>query len=300
MVVELKIEIVILGSGSAIPTPERGHPSTLFNRSGELFLFDCGEGTQTRVRAAGYSPQKIKSIFISHWHADHFSGLLPLFETLNLMGRKEELKIFGPQAERFVSDLLELSYYSVGFPLRAINCPLDGPKKLIDAAEYEIFSIPVKHSVPAVGYFFREKERWNLSPKKLKSFGLKPSPLLQELKEKGRVTFGNKTIKLAQVAEKTAGRSFAYSGDTQPFKPFFKLISGCDLLIHDSTFLEPTPTKSHSSAAEAAILAKRFKIKKLVLSHFSQRYKSEKELLRAARRVFSKTVAARDGLKIQL
>ncbi|MBI4015198.1 MAG: ribonuclease Z [Candidatus Aenigmarchaeota archaeon] len=293
-----QIDVVILGSGSAIPTPERGHPSTLLNRSGELYLFDCGEGTQTRVRKAGYNPQKIKSIFISHWHADHFSGLLPLFETLNLLNRKEPLTIFGPQAERFVSDLFDLSYYSVGFPLRAINCSLESPQKLVSTLEYDIFSVPVKHSVPAVGYFFKEKERWNLSSKKLKTFGLKPSPLLQELKEKGKIVFNSKKILLKQVAEKTEGRSFAYSGDTQPFKPFFKFISGCDLLIHDSTFLEPVPTKSHSSAAEAAKLSKQYKIKRLVLSHFSQRYKSEKELLRAAKKVFPRTIAAFDGLKL--
>jgi ribonuclease Z len=296
-IMPVPIEIVFLGTGCGIPTLQRHHPAILLRYEGDYMLFDCGEACQLGLLKAGISPMRIQRIFITHWHADHFAGLLPLIETLHLSERKEPLEIYAPEASRFISAMLELSYWSFGFEIVAKDVDPYEKRKILETERYEIFSLPVKHSVPSVGYMFKEKDHWNINVKKAKKLGLK-GKILQEMKEKGKVRIDGRTIKLEEIAKKREGRKVIYSGDTLPCEELFAEAKGA-LLIHDSTFIEPKPERMHASAIEVARLAKKYGVKKLVLTHFSRRYKSEKEILKVVKPIFSQVIAARDLKRIK-
>jgi ribonuclease Z len=293
------INITFLGTGAAIPSLKRRHPAILLQYKGDYILFDCGEGTQLQMQKAKISPMKISKIFITHWHADHFAGLLPLIESLHLSRRKEPLDVYGPEASRFIDSIIELSYWGIGFPINAHDCDEDKEvEKIFENEFFEIYAIKVIHSVPAFGYCLKERDTWNIDVKKAKRFGLSGLQM-REIKEKGKISLKNKTIKLEQIAKRRIGRKIVYSGDTMPCKELFEFSREADLLIHDGTFAEPVGVeRPHSSASEIASLSKKYKIKKLILTHLSRRYKTEEEVLRVAKKIFENTVVASDMMKI--
>lgn len=295
------INITFLGTGAAIPSLKRRHAAILFHYGPDNFLFDCGEGTQLQMEKARVSPMKLSKIFITHWHADHFAGLLPMVESLHLSRRKEPLEIYGPEASRFIDAIVEMSYWGIGFDIKAHDFDEEKEiEKLIDNDKYEIYAIKVIHSVPAVGYCFKEKDHWNIDVKKAKKYGLEGKKL-KVIKENGEIKVGKKIIKLEQIAIKKTGRKIVYSGDTEPCKALFEMAKNADLLIHDGTFIElPDLERPHSSAVEIAKLAKRYKVKKLILTHLSRRYKSTKEVLDAVEPIFKNVIVAEDLMKVTL
>ncbi len=282
----LPLEIFFLGTGSSIPSAERMQAAYVLRRAADVFLFDCGESAQLGLQKQKISPLKISKIFISHWHADHFAGLLPLIETMHLLDRKTPLEIFGPEASRFVDGIVELSYCGIGFEIRAIDCDTEQKQKIVDTTEFEIFSIPVKHSVPACGFVFSEKPHIKIDAKLAKKYGLEIGPQLSEMKLKGSLKIKNKTISLSQISKTTLGRKFAYSGDCLPTEEFFRAAAGADLLVHDGTFIEPVESRAHAAVSDVAALAKKYSVKKLALVHLSRRYKDEKETLAATKKIF--------------
>lgn len=293
------IFVTFLGTGCGIPSLKRHHPAILLRYRGEHLLFDCGENAQLQLQAAGISAMKISKIFITHWHADHFGGLLPLIETLHLSGRKKPLEIFAPEASRFVDALVELSYCGIGFKIIAKDVDHEKKKqKIFEHDAYEIYSVPVKHSIPAVGYVFKEKDHWKIDIEKARRYGLQ-GPILKELKQKKKILFKGKTITLGQIAYLKKGRKVVYSGDTEACKNLFSAAAEADLLIHDGTFFEEREGQ-HSSVKQVAALAKKYKIKKLVLTHLSRRYKSAKPLLKAVKPVFANSAIAEDLMKVKV
>lgn len=293
------INIIFLGTGAAVPSLERRHPAILLQYKGDYILFDCGEGTQIQMQKARISPMKISKIFITHWHADHFAGLLPLIETLHLSRRKEPLDVYGPEASRFIDAIIELSYWGIGFEVKAHDCNKE-IEKIFENNFFEIYAIKVRHSVPAFGYCLIEKDSWNVDVKKAKKFGLSGIQI-KKIKENGKIKVKNKIIKLEQIAKKRKGRKIVYSGDTMPCKELFEFSKEADLLIHDGTFAEPMGVeRPHSSASEVAKLAKKYKIKKLILTHLSRRYKTTEEVLKVAKSFFKNTIVANDMMRITL
>ncbi|MEM5829143.1 MAG: ribonuclease Z [Candidatus Aenigmatarchaeota archaeon] len=299
------IQITFLGTVSGIPSKERNHPAIAleyFGREKDILLFDCGEGTQKQLMQSGISFMKIGKIFITHWHADHFSGLIPLIQTMSLEKRKNELKIFGPEAERFVSNILDLGYFGLRFPVEAINVPFEGSKlELIDETqEYQIFSIPVFHTIPAVAYCFQEKPRWNIDTKKLKELGLRGGAWLKRLKKVGEVEYRGKKIKIEDVANLRPGLKVVYSGDTRPCDNILKISRDADLLIHDGTFLEEEEGKAHADVKQASRIAKEANVKQLILTHISRRYTDAKQLEEEAKKIFPNTRVAFDFMQVKL
>jgi ribonuclease Z len=299
------IEITFLGTVSGIPSKERSHPAIALEYYGEKkdsLLFDCGEGTQLQLMKSSVSFMDIDKIFISHWHADHFAGLIPLIQTMNLEKRKRELKIFAPEAERFVSDIVDLGYFGLRFPVTAINIPFEGEEitKILDEEEYEIFSIPVFHTVPSVAYCFKEKDRWAIDLKKLKDFGLKRGAWLKKLKKLGKVEYKGKEVNVKDIANIKPGLKVVYSGDTKPCNNMVKISESADILIHDGTFLDEEEGKAHADVKQAAKTAKKAGVKQLILTHISRRYTDTKELEEESRKVFPNTKIAYDFMKIQL
>jgi len=302
------IEITFLGTVSGIPTTKRNHPAIVLEYSTderEIFLFDCGEGTQKQFMQSNISFMKVDKIFITHWHADHFAGLIPLIQTMNLEKRARPLKIFGPEAERFVSNILDLGYFGMRFPVEPINVPFTGeePTKIDETDEYEIYSIPVYHTVPAVAYLFKEKDKWAIDNKKMKNLKLRRGRWLKELKSKGVSMYKGKKIKVEDIADVKLGLKVVYSGDTRPCDNVVKLSKNADLLIHDGTFLEEDEGKAHADVTQAAKIAKKAKVKELVLTHLSRRYATKEdieEISKAAKKIFTNTKVAYDFMKVKL
>jgi ribonuclease Z len=299
------IQITFLGTVSGIPSKERNHPAIAleyFGEEKETLLFDCGEGTQKQLMLSGISFMKINKIFISHWHADHFAGLIPLIQTMSLEKRKDELKIFGPEAEKFVSNILDLGYFGLRFPVEAMNVPFEGSKiEVVDESkEYQVLSIPVLHTIPSVAYCFQEKERWSVDIKKLKELGLKSGAWLKKLKRLGKVEYREKEIKIEEIANVRPGLKVVYSGDTRPCENLLEISKGADLLIHDGTFLEEEESKGHADVKQAAKIAKDANVKQLILTHISRRYTDPKELEDEAKKIFPNTRVAYDFMRIKL
>jgi ribonuclease Z len=301
------IEITFLGTVSGIPTKDRNHPAIVLEYYGEqkkTLLFDCGEGTQRQLLIAGISFMDIDNIFITHWHADHFAGLIPLIQTMNLEKRRKALYIFGPEAERFVADIVDLGYFGLRFPVEAVNVPFEGEEitKVFEEDEFEVHSVPTLHTVPSVAYAFVEKSRWNIDLQKLKKLGLERGAWLKKLKRDGEAVYKGKIVKLEQVAEKKPGLKVVYTGDTKPCQTVAKIAQEADLLIHDGTFLEEDATEKahHADAKAAAKIAKQAKVKQLILTHISRRYKDVKPIEEQAKKVFENTIVAHDFLKVRL
>jgi ribonuclease Z len=299
------IEITFLGTVSGIPSKNRNHPAIVLEYSGEekdTLLFDCGEGTQKNLMIAGISFMQIDKIFISHWHADHFAGLIPLIQTMNLEKREKELKIFAPEAERFVSNILSLGYFGCRFPVTPIDLPYEGDRITLidDSEEYQVFSTPAFHSVPSVAFMFKEKDRWGIDVEKLKALGLRRGFWLKKLKKTGKSEFKGKEVKIEQVADLNPGMKVVYSGDTMPCDNIVRISENANLLIHDGTFLEEDEGKAHADVKEAARVAKKSKVKELILTHISRRYNDPSELEDEAKKIFENTKVAHDFMKVKV
>jgi len=226
-----------------------------------------------------------------------------MIQTMNLEGRKDELTIYGPEAERFVSNILDLGYFGLRFPVKAVNVPFEGSEIfLIDETDdYTVTSIPVYHSVPTVAFCFQEKDKWNLDEKKLNKLDIKRGPWLKKLKKLGKIEYKEKKIKIENVGYVKKGLKVVYSGDTRPCENVVKISKDADLLIHDGTFLEEdVGSKSHADVKEAAKLAKKANVKQLILTHISRRYTDLKELEDQARSIFKNSKIAYDFMKIKL
>ena len=303
------IVITFLGTVSGIPSKDRNHPAIVleyFYYRKDTLLFDCGEGAQKQLMEAGISFMDISKIFITHWHADHFSGLIPLLQTMNLEKRKSELTIFAPEASRFVQGILNLGYFGLRFPVKAVDVPFEGKDvtKIYETKLYEVLSIPVLHTIPSVAFAFKEKDVWRIDEKKLEELGLKKGKWLKELKEKGEAFYNGRKVRIEDVARLQKGLKVVYSGDTKPCENLVELAKDADLLIHDATFLEEDEDvqKYHSSVKDAARIAKKANVKKLVLTHISRRYQKEdiEKLLNEAKEVFDNVEVAYDLMKIVL
>jgi ribonuclease Z len=297
------LEIVFLGTGSGIPSKKRNPAAIWLQYESECMLWDCGEGTQRQLMNAGLNFMKISRIFISHWHADHWAGLIGLMQTLNLEKRKRPLWIYGPEAERFVGDILDLDYWGPRFRVIGRDVPFEGsePVQILKEENFRILSIPVEHTIPSVAYAFQENDSWNVDIRKAEQlYGLKQGPLVGKLKEKGSIVLKGKKISLEEVGIHKPGIKLVYSGDTRPCKNLITLSKGADLLICDATFAEEMETKMHSGAKEAALMAKKAGVHQLALTHFSRRYQDVRELEREAKKAFPNTIVAEDFMRLKL
>ncbi len=303
-----QIEVTFLGTTAGVPTPQRNHAAIYVRYQSEndyCCLFDCGEGTQRQIFASGQNFMRIDDIFITHWHADHFAGLLGIMETMNLEQRTKPLNIFGPEADHFVDTLLELGYASKRYDVVAKPVPFEGSKitTLFETDEFMICSIPAKHGIPAVAYAFIEKDRIKIDKTKLEKLGLpEKGPFYKKLKQDGSVTIQGKTIDLRDVAIIEKGKKVVYSGDTMACENVEKLSENADLLIHDSTFfMEDVFDRDykHTTFEDVLGIIERAKVKQTVLTHISRRYQNF-EALKERIKDHPNIKVARDLMKIEV
>lgn len=281
-----QIEVTFLGTTAGIPTKTRSHAALYITYRSETeysCLFDCGEGTQRQMLLAGLNFMRIDDIFITHWHADHYAGLLGLLETMNLEGRTKDLTIFAPEASKFVEILLELGYASKRFDVLAVDVPHEGHEiaNVVENEEFQILSVPVKHSIPAVGFAFVEKDRIKIDMTKAMKLGLPESGLIfKRIKEKGSAEFKGKTIRIDDISLIEAGKRVVYSGDTMASNNIIELARNVDLLIHDSTFFneEDEKKRRHATVEDVLKVFSESNAKQLVLTHISRRYQDMEEM----------------------
>lgn len=295
------INITFLGTTGAAPTKERSLPSVAMTYEGDIFLFDCGEGTQMQMLKFGISTQRLKAIFLSHTHGDHIIGIAGLIRTLALNNRKDELWIFVPKgSEPAVRSLVVFDKAIINYPIRIVGIRAG---KVYEGKGYEISAFKLSHNVSTVGYVFREEDKRNFITDKCKRLGVKGT-MFGELTRKGSLTVNGRKITLASVTTLKPGKKIVYATDTRPSAETIKNAKGADLLIHESSFGEEQKklaiARKHSTASEAAELAKKAKVHALVLTHFSARYRETTQLIKEARHIFPRTTAATDGYKISI
>ena len=299
------MKLVFLGTSAMVPTKERNVQSLYIDYNGDGILLDCGEGTQRQITLAGLNAQKIKTILISHWHGDHVSGLIGLIQTMGGIEKPFTLEVYGPiGTKEKMQHLLNSCYFDqrINIKIHEIN-----PEKLETFFENDDFmlqAIKLKHSIPCLGYNFIEKDKIKIDTKKVKAKGLKEGKWLQKIQKGESVKVKDKTIKPEDISFTIKGKKVSIIMDTA-FNPNLILLSkDADLLISESVFaadLQELATKyKHMTSKDAATIAKQANVKKLILTHFSQRYKTIKPVLDDARSVFKNVVAAQDFMQIKV
>ena len=298
----MSFRLTILGTSSALPTSDRYPTAHVLNVHERLFLIDCGEGTQMQMRRYRIRFGKINHIFISHLHGDHYFGLYPLLSSFNLMGRKTPLHLYAPEpveelTRRHLSDFdINLGFELVIHSLKSRECSL-----ILNEKRVEVFSFPLRHRIPSYGFLFREKraER-NIIPEMIGKHGLTIAEIALLKQGSDIVREGGEPVICKEVTlPPPEPVSYAFCSDTAWFPELSEYVRGVDLLYHEATFGDDNEDLAHktghSTALHAATVARDAGVKRLVIGHFSARYRTVEGLEEEARQVFAATEAAREG-----
>lgn len=302
----MSLSLLFLGTSASRPTVERNVSSVALVREGETLLFDCGEGTQRQMMRHGAS-FALADIFFTHFHADHVIGVIGLLRTLALQGRTEPMRLWGPTgAERMLRRAVTFGFDRIAFPVEINEFE---PGARIPRDGYEIVAYPVSHGpARAVGYAVVEEERkGRFDPEEARRLGVPEGPLWGQLHRGATVTLPDGTTVSPEtiVGAPRPGRRVVITGDTRPCDTTIEMAQGADLLVHEATFGEDEAERAretgHSTAREAAEVAKAAGVRGLVLTHFSARYSRDpSELEREAKAVFREVVIAKDGLELDV
>jgi len=299
------LTVTFLGTAAACPTVERNVASIALQREGETMLFDCGEGTQRQMMRYGVG-FTFREIFLTHYHADHILGVIGLVRTLGLMDRQEPITIHGPRpADRIVGGLLTVGVERNRFPIEIVEV---GPGTRLERDDYTISVFPTDHRPDTVGYALVEHTRLGrFNPARARELGVPEGPLWGRLHRGETVELpdGRKVGPEDLVGPARPGRTVVYAGDTRPFPAVVEAARGADLLIHEATFgddeQERAAETGHSTARQAADVARQAGVRRLLLTHISARYSRDApELLAEATAVFPETTVARDGLEVDV
>ncbi|MDR7667169.1 ribonuclease Z [Methanosarcina sp. Z-7115] len=299
------LRIIFLGTGGSLPTRNRNPSAVMVNREGELILFDCGEGTQQQMMRAKTGMMSLSSIFVSHFHADHFLGIPGLIQTMSFMGRKEPLMIYGPEGTGEFTELFKaLGYFNLKYEVRGIQLK---PGDIVEGSEYVIRALKTEHSIPSLGYALVENPRpGRFNRERAIELGIAPGPLFAKLQKGSPVEVNGRFVKPEDVmGALRPGRTVVYSGDTRPCESVLEASRGADVLIHDGSFADEmadwAQESKHSTAGEVAALAKEADVKKLILTHISSRYTDDAEpILTDSKKIFENVIVAEDLMEIEI
>ncbi len=294
--------VTILGSSSALPTSKRYPSAHVLNAHERLFLIDCGEGTQMQLRKYKFRLSRINSIFISHVHGDHSLGLFGLISTLNLLGRKQPLTIYAHESLKAILDqFIQFFVNDLLFPLNFIALNPRNHELIYEDDKITVESFPLKHRIASNGFLFKEKPKPpNIKKETIEQYGLTLADIVSIKNGNDYQSPEGSIIPNAELTY-TANqpRSYAYCSDTKYFEALSVYVADVDLLYHEATFdqsLEQmAKTTGHSTAHQAAKIARLANAKKLVIGHFSSRYKEITPLLNEAKEIFPETFAANEG-----
>ena len=303
----MTFKVTILGSGSAKPSLRLHHSAQVINLYEQHYLVDCGEGTQNRLLKVGVSPLKINAVFISHLHGDHVFGLFPLISSMGLMGRKVPLHVFAPNP---FGEIMEnhFRYFDTELPFEVVwhEVHTTQHELLYENNVMEVWSIPLRHRVPTAGFLFREKTPGlNVRKEKIAELGLGVAQITAAKRgedvrlEDGRVVPNEELTYIPY-----APRGYAYLSDTNYSGKAVSLVRGVDLLYHEATYADDmrreAKQRGHSTTLQAVKAARESGAKRLIIGHFSSRYKDESVLLNECRGEFAETYLAEEGRTFEI
>lgn len=292
--------LTILGSNSALPAYGRNPTAQVLQTDHDMFLIDCGEGTQLQLSKYKVKRGRIRHILISHLHGDHYFGLIGLLTSMGLTNRIEDLHIYAPaELEKIIA--IQLDAASTVLPYRIHFHPLGEPSTIVDTGHMKIESFKVQHRIPCWGFIFREQRRpRSIDPERVKSYGIPESHFSTLQQGKDYVTPKGTIIPNEEVTVKAPEpRSYAYSADTLYDESLAEKVKGVHLLYHETTYLanlaDHAAKRFHSTTKQAGMIAKRAGVKRLLIGHFSSKYESLDEFLTETCEIFPDTELATEG-----
>ena len=296
------IKITFIGTGGSWPSPGRSLPAVAVQIDEIINLFDCGEGSQKQLMKSSISFMAIDNVFITHFHGDHFLGLLGMVQSMSFNNREKPLHIYGPKgAIRILSSALNVGYYRPKFEIRVGELDAD---RTYDFGKFRITTMKNDHTVPAMSYRVEEPDMIKIDRSKADALKI-PSRKLEELRSNGAIQFEGHTYTIDQVsAGIRKGRRIVYTGDTRPLEGMAEFAKGADVLIHetstDST-LEPKVNEfGHTSARQAAEIARKAEVDRFFLYHYSPRYDSIESLVNEANAIFPNSVASKELMEYEI
>lgn len=294
------MQMLFLGTSSMVPTKERNQSSILVSYGSEGILVDCGEGTQRQLKIAGVSLTKVTKILISHWHGDHVLGLPGLIQSMSASGYEKILKIYGPTGtKKFMKKMFGVFLFDRKMDIEVYEVKRG---KFFENDDFILEAEPLEHNIETLGYNIIEKDKRKINLKFTKKVGIPEGPLLGKLQDGKNIVWKGKKIDAGKATYTIKGKKITIISDTVPCKGADKLAKDADLLICEATYSSDLENKGfeygHMTAKQAAELANRSNTKKLVLTHFSARYKSSHELEEDARDYFDNVLCAKDFMKI--
>ena len=299
----IPLQVILLGTGAALPTPERRTSATAVLYEGEMLLFDCGEGTQLQLRKAGLRHGRLSRIFITHMHGDHVIGVMGMLMTMELSGRERPVELYGPPA---LADYVMTSarLLSTGFRYPIVFHEARAGT-ICETETYTIECLPLNHRIPTCGYAWQERDKpGTFDVARAERLGIPQGPLYGRLQKGQSVTLPDgRTVHSHEVlGPPKRGRRLAYCLDPRPCAEAAVLARDADLLLYDSTLApgaeHEAAEKGHSTSRQAAVLAKEAGVKRLVLTHISSRYTDAHELLTGVEGLHDDIVVARDLMEL--
>ena len=302
-----KFEVHILGCGSALPTTRHLATSQVINIREKLFMIDCGEGAQVQLRKSRLKFSRLNHIFISHLHGDHCFGLMGLISTFGMLERTANLHIHcHADLQRILEPQIE--FFCKGMPYNVVFELFNPGEQAViyDDRSVSVETIPLRHRVPCCGFLFREKPTPNHIRRDMIDFYQIPTYLINRIKNGEDYVLEDGTVipNARLTIPSDSPRSYAYCSDTCYLPRICEQIKGCDLLFHEATFAAADAKRAketfHTTAPQAAEIAKAAQVKKLVIGHYSARYEDESILIKEASEVFPQTILAQENLRIEL
>ena len=298
----MRFDVTILGSSSATPIYNRNPTSQALNVNERVYLIDCGEGTQQQMLRFDVKPGKIDHIFISHLHGDHYLGLIGLLSSMHLNGRKKPMKLFGPpDLMKIINVHFEYSWTTLHYDIEFYPLQTDHSEVILDNNDLTVETIILNHRIPCTGFVFRQKKPLlNLDAGQIEKYQVDRSQFFQLKKGQDFITNQGETIPNQLLTIRPdEPKSYAYCSDTLAGEEYLPQIRNVSLLYHEATFMQDLLVRAqethHTTALQAGEIAKKANVKKLLIGHFSARYKTLEGLLEEARSVFPETELAIEG-----
>lgn len=300
-----EFNINILGCGSALPTTRHLATSQIVDLRDKLYMIDCGEGTQVQMRRMRVRFGRLAHIFISHLHGDHCFGLPGLISTLGMLGRTGELVVHGPkEVETYLRPVMDLFCRGMEFEVRFNPVDIRSHSLVMEDRSLSVYSIPLKHRIPTCGYLFAEKPKEAHIIREMTDFYQVPVRCMKDIKQgQDYVTPEGEVVPNSRLTRPAAPpKRYAFCSDTAYNRSIIPIIEGADLLYHEATFAECDLARAketfHSTARQAAEIARDAHVKRLVIGHYSARYEDLSELHREAEAVFPGTILGNEGTVI--
>ena len=300
-----EFNINILGCGSALPTTRHLATSQIVDLRDKLYMIDCGEGTQVQMRRMRVRFGRLAHIFISHLHGDHCFGLPGLISTLGMLGRTGELVVHGPkEVETYLRPVMDLFCRGMEFEVRFNPVDTRSHSLVMEDRSLSVYSIPLKHRIPTCGYLFAEKPKEAHIIREMTDFYQVPVRCMKDIKQgQDYVTPEGEVVPNSRLTRPAAPpKRYAFCSDTAYNRSIIPIIEGADLLYHEATFAECDLARAketfHSTARQAAEIARDAHVKRLVIGHYSARYEDMSELHREAEAVFPGTILGNEGTVI--